>query len=162
MTNRYLLLTLFLFSTTFATFGQGVGKLKIHADLSAIAAIDPEIEISVINLASNQEMARKKVSEGFDFNFPLNGRFLLYFKKEGYKTTRLMLDTHTFMSGNYYFVFEMNLNKDKKDANGLAIPVGSIVFDSYSSRFGYKKSSLLASQPVKVVSSLRESEVVHF
>ncbi len=142
---------------------QGIGKLQISADLSAIAEYDPTIEVSVINMSTNKEMVRKKVSEIFDFAFPLNGRFLLYFKKEGFQTTRLMLDTHTFMSGVYTVRFDLGISPGDTDNIELsAIPIGTIKFDKRSTNFGFRASGLLANQPLQVVSSIRESEVVSF
>lgn len=161
MTNRYKLIFLWILFTGCASFGQGIGKLEINADLTAIAAFDPEIEISVINMATNKEMARKKVSEMFSFAFPLNGRFLLYFKKEGYQTTRLMLDTHTFMSGFYTVRFDLEINPNQS-GDMTAITIGTIQFDNRSTNFGFKASHLIANQTLKVVSTIRESEIVSF
>lgn len=162
MTNRYLFITLFLFSFVFTAAGQGQGKLTINADLSSIANYDPEIEVSVINLATNREMIRKSVNEDFEYTFPLNGKFMLYFRKEGTSATRLMLDTHTFMSGYYTFSFDLTVGNSARGNEVAALPIGTIKFDRASTRFGYKAANLLAVQPLQVVSTIRESDVVKF
>lgn len=162
MTNRYTLLFLFFFTTAFASWSQGVGRLQINADLSSIAAYDPTIEVSVINLSSNKEMVRQSVTEDFRFAFPLNGRYMLYFKKDGYNTTRLMLDTRTFMSGIYTIRFDLNMDRHEEGDNAMSIPIGTIKFDKATTNFAYKASELLAVCPLKVVTSIRESEVVKF
>lgn len=160
MTNRYLLFTLFTF-LSFASFSQGTGKLEINADLSAIAAYDPTIEVSIINMKSNREVVRQKVSDGFHYAFPLDGHFMLYFKKEGYNTTRLMLDTRTFVSGAYTISFGLEMEKNE---SGIveSVPIGTIKFDKTNICFGYKSAELLAQRHLKVVSSVRESEAVTF
>ncbi len=162
MTSRHLLFTILFFAGVFSSYAQAVGKLEIKADLSAIAAYDPTIEVSVINMSTNKEMIRKKVNEEFDFAFPLNGRYLLYFKKDGYNTTRIILDTRTFMSGVYTIKFDLGLDKNVQGGDLAAIPIGTIKFDKATTNFGYKASGLLATQSVKVISSIRESEVVRF
>ncbi len=158
MTNHQPLFLILLF-LSFHSFSQGVGKLSVSADLSDIVAYDPSIEISVINIASNREVLRDQVKDEFNFSFPLNGKFLLYFRKEGFATTRLMVDTHTFLSG----IYSVNFNIFMENSNSNSgIPIGTIKFDARSESFGYKTSNLLASKSVKVTSSIRESEVISF
>lgn len=162
MTNRYLLLILLSLTFVHNTIGQSRGKLNIHADLSSIANYGPDIEVSVINLATNKEVLRKSVIEGFDYTFPLNGRFMLYFKRTGASSTRLLLDTRTFMSGYYTLSFDLAVGNAAADHMGATMPVGTIKFDRSSTSFGYKASNLLANQPLQVASSIRESDVVKF
>ncbi|MFT5821706.1 MAG: hypothetical protein ACI8ZM_002960 [Crocinitomix sp.] len=162
MTNRYLFIVLFLFPFVFTAAGQGSGKLTINADLSSIADYDPDIEVSVINLASNREIMRKSVEENFEFTFPLNARFMLYFKKAGASSTRLLLDTRTFMSGYYSISFDLTVGNPSAGHSGATVPIGTIKFDRTSTNFGYKASSLLANQPLKVVSSIRKSDIASF
>ena len=162
MRNRYLFIALFLFPFFFTAIGQGSGKLTINADLSSIANYDPEIEVSVINLASNREIIRRRVAEKFEFSFPLNARFMLYFKKSGATSTRLMLDTRTFMSGYYTISFDLTVGNAAAGHTGATVPIGTIKFDRTSTHFGYKASNLLANQPLKVVSTVRKSAVASF
>ena len=111
MTNRYLLLFFFTIALISNATGQGSGKLIINADLTSIASYDPDIEVSVINMATNREVMRNSVLENFNYTFPLNGRFMLYIKKSGATSTRLLLDTRTFMSGYYTLSFHLSLGK---------------------------------------------------
>ncbi|MDG1915880.1 MAG: hypothetical protein P8I55_14985 [Crocinitomix sp.] len=162
MTNRYLLLFFFTIALISNATGQGSGKLIINADLTSIASYDPDIEVSVINMATNREVLRNSVLENFNYTFPLNGRFMLYFKKSGATSTRLLLDTRTFMSGYYTLSFHLSLGNTAAGETASTMPIGTIKFDRATTSFGYKASNLLANQPLEVVSSIRESDVIRF
>jgi hypothetical protein len=163
MTNRFtpLFILLLLFTTKNVVFGQGVGKLRIYADFSEIVAQNTHLEISIINMSTNEEIIREDVNDLFVYSFPLEQRYLLYFKKEGFCTTRLLLDTHTFMSGIYTLKFGLDLMK-KNEQNNSSIPIGVIKFNGATASFGYQPSELIATLPLKVSASSRQSEVVKF
>ena len=163
MTNRFtpFIFLLFLFTTKNVVFGQGVGNLRIYADFSEIVAQDSSVEISIINMSTNTEIVREEVQEKFAYSFPLEQRFLLYFKKDGFCTTRLLLDTHTFMSGIYSIKFGLNMSANTNE-NQASIPIGVIKFNGATASFGYQPSELIATLPLKVSSSQRQSEVVKF
>jgi hypothetical protein len=162
MTNRYLFLILFTVALVSNATGQGSGKLTINADLTSLASYDPDIEVSVINMATNKEVLRNSVLENFHHTFPLNGRFMLYFKKSGATSTRLLLDTRTFMSGYYTLSFDLSVGNTAEGETASTMPIGTIKFDRSTTSFGYKASKLLANQPLHVVSSIRESDLIRF
>lgn len=164
MKNSLPLIILFVsfFTTKNVVLSQGVGKLQINADFSEILSNQSGVEVSIINMSTNKEMLRKEVEEEFMFSFPLEQRFLLYFHKDGYCTTRLLLDTHTFMSGVYTLKFGLNMTESKDNQDISSIPIGVIKFNGATASFGYQPSQLVASVPLKVSSSFRQSEVVKF
>lgn len=162
MTNQNHLLTLVLCLLSGILMGQATGRLQVEADLDILAALDPTIEVSVIDLASNTEMMRNEIEEAFRYSFPLNGRYLLYFRKEGYGTTRLMVDTHTFMSGIYSISFNLIMDKNEASEDERSIPIGTIKFDRYSTNFGYQAANQQLSKTISVLYSMRDSEIVSF
>lgn len=164
MKNSLPLIILFVsfFTTKNVVLSQGVGKLQIYADFSEILSNQSGVEVSIINMSTNKEMLRKEVEEEFMFSFPLEQRFLLYFHKDGYCTTRLLLDTHTFMSGVYTPKFGLNMTESKDNQDISSIPIGVIKFNGATASFGYQPSQLVASVPLKVSYSFRQSEVVKF
>jgi len=164
MKSRLPLIILFVsfFVTKYVVQAQGVGKLQIYADFSEIIAKETGIEISIINMSTNKELVRKEVEEDFTFAFPLEQRYLLYFHKDGYCTTRLLLDTRTFMSGLYTLKFGLSMSEQSDEDDVSSIPIGVIKFNGATASFGYQPSQLVASIPLKVSSSIRQSEVVKF
>jgi len=163
MMNRLtpLIILLSLLTTKNVVFAQGVGKLKIFADFSEIIAQDNAVEISIINMSTNKELVRQEVADDFSFSFPLEQRYLLYFRKDGFCTTRLLLDTHTFMSGVYTIKFGLDMTTGNAGERA-SMPIGVIKFNGASASFGYQPSELVAAIPLKVSSSIRQSEVVKF
>jgi hypothetical protein len=135
MKSRKLLLAIAIVFSSFSTFAQGSGKVNLRADIQTTNE-KRDMQISVIDLASKDLLKREEVSNRFFYSLPLNGRYMLHFKKEGHPTARLIVDTNSPNDLSYNVHFAINLqNLESSMETGISISAGTIGYDSASNGF---------------------------
>ncbi|MBI3135212.1 MAG: hypothetical protein HYZ14_11110 [Bacteroidetes bacterium] len=149
------------FSSLIAS-AQGSGKVNLRADILT-ANEQQNMQVSVINLASKDLLQREEVSTRFFYALPLDGRYMLHFKKEGHPATRLIVDTNTPYDISYNVHFALDLkNLDPTMETGISLSAGTIVFDEVSGGFVLRAPESGKATLAAITYSAAASEVAKF
>lgn len=115
--------------SSFGAMAQGSGKVNLRAEILTMND-HSDMQVSVVDLASKDVLQREQVATHFFYSLPLDGRFMLHFKKEGHPTTRLIIDTNAPDDFSYNLHVALNLkNPDASMETGISISAGTISFD---------------------------------
>ncbi|MBL7899185.1 MAG: hypothetical protein JNJ99_11680 [Crocinitomicaceae bacterium] len=138
-TIKVLAVIAILFHPLITLFAQGSGKANLRADIETLNDLR-DMQISVIDLASKDVLKREEVSNRFFYSLPLNGKYMLHFKKAGHPTTRLIVHTNAPEAPGYNIHFKLNLkNPQPYMESGISISAGTISFNEASGSFELKE-----------------------
>lgn len=142
---------------------QGSGKVMLKADIST-ADTKEDVQISVIDLASKAILQKEEVATRFFADIPLNGRYMIYFKKVGHPSARLIVDTNVEAYANYHVHLKLNLSHTNEALEtGLSTSLGILNFDKSLASFQLQASSVNASNMAQITySGTSSSEAVKF
>jgi len=129
---------LFLFIIAFYTIqsnAQGSGKVTLRADIKTNNETQ-FLHVSVVDLCTKIVIQREEVKNSFFASLPLGGKFMLYFKKQGHPSARLLVDTTTDKDDYYFIHFSMDLITSHPELEtGISNSVGTLKFNPISSNF---------------------------
>ena len=160
-TKFYLVILLFIFSGM--ALAQGSGKVMLKADIES-SDDKQDVKISVIDLVSKDVLKKEEVTNKFFADIDLNGRYMIYFKKFGHPSARLIVDTNVDTYANYYVHLKLNLmDSDSELETGLSTSLGILSFDKNQAKFQLQPSNLKAASMAQITfSGATSSEAVKF
>ena len=129
MKTRQIFFFMFLLLTTAGVKAQGSGKVFLKANIET-SDNARDLQVSVIDLVTKTVVQREAVSNQFFSSLETNGRYMLYFKKIGHPSARMIVDTKVDGSENYYVHFAVNLRTTGSDMeSGISVSAGTLKFD---------------------------------
>lgn len=123
------------------SIAQGSGKVMLRADINALNS-NKDMQVSVIDLTTKDVIQRDEVSNRFFSTLPLDGRFMVYFKKSGHPSTRMIVDTHNVNAASYHICFSLNLkNLSSEMETGISMSIGTLKFNQGLSNFEFHSAT---------------------
>lgn len=160
--SKLMALAIALTVTSVLSFGQGSGKVQLHGKIETFDQLK-NMQVSVLDLASHEVIDRQEIVNNFWCTLPLQGRYMVYFKKESHPTTRLILDTHV-PTDNFYFVqFDLNLTQDEESMQtGISLAAGTLKFDTEKGAFTHELSETATAGLIAISHQITGEEVARF
>jgi hypothetical protein len=135
MKARSTLFTIFMLINMTAVKAQGSGKVFLKADIETNNH-NKDVQVSVIDLITHKVFQKEEVSDQFFSAVPTQGRYMLYFKKVGHPSARMIIDTNVSTDDTYYVHFSLNLKNTSADLEtGISVSAGTIKYDETQSGF---------------------------
>lgn len=115
------------------------GSIKLEGSFYADQVGDlDELSIEIVNLQTNQiediQITRSKAK----INLALGYKYMVYVKKKGFSTKKILVDAREAKAGNYKFEFEMELHKLKEGITTSDFrPVCILRYNRFRQKFVY-------------------------
>lgn len=114
---------------------QGSGKVFLKANIET-SDDHKDLQVSVIDMVTRTVVQREDVSNRFFSSLATNGRYMLYFKKMGHPSARMIIDTHVETDDTYYMNLALNLKSTGPEMEtGISFSAGTLKFDLTKSTF---------------------------
>jgi hypothetical protein len=144
MKARSTFFMIFLLINLTALKAQGSGKVFLKVNIETNNH-NKDIRVSVIDLITHHVFQEEEVSDQFFSAVPTQGRYMLYFKKVGHPSARMIIDTKVSEEDNYYVHFSLNLTHTGTDVEtGISVSAGTIKYDE--TRLGFIIEQPMASE----------------
>lgn len=140
-----LLLALFLGTFGLSSFkvdktkSEGSGTIRLEGAFYAKEGGSlSDISVEIVNLHSNEMEDIVLAKSKAKFELKLGYKYMVYIKKKGYSTKKIMVDAREAKRGSYKFQFDMELHQlNEKHSTNAFRPVCVLTYNRLKQKFVY-------------------------